>query len=173
MTTSQLQARLSYHHILKLCKTMQTSLGSYRSIFVAMSEICRVLRMALEILSGCPSSEENDKQSYHDIHLTSMTHHNYLPCYNKVVLLCFATLITNHMLKLQDSQLALLTQSIFLSCLSGAQYSEASWWPSDVRCMPENHNNPASSPSRDLCYGSPPLTPGVKNKMGHGTPLAR
>lgn len=57
-----------------------------------MSEICRVFRMALKIPSGCLSSEENDKQTYHDIALPSMTHHSYFPCYNKIAPLCFQTL---------------------------------------------------------------------------------
>lgn len=61
-----------------------------------------VFRLALKILSGGLSSEENDKQTYHDIALPSMTHHSYFPCYNKVALLYFVTPSTKHacMLKL-------------------------------------------------------------------------
>ncbi len=142
----------------KLCKRMQTpilftgtfsiSRKDYEHFCCHVRNLSCVFRMPLKILSGCLHSEENDKQSYHDIPLTVMTPHNYFSCYNEISLLCFATLSTKHIYCIwlrawiTSNNIAFCSLNavyIFFSYLSAVQYTEASWWHNDVRCMPYNH----------------------------------
>ena len=55
---------------------------SEEHLYCHVRNVSRVFKMPLKILGGCLSSEENDKQTSHDIALPSATHHSYFPCYN-------------------------------------------------------------------------------------------